>query len=233
MTMMDNATFWLVLRYLGAIVWMLLALFAIIKSRQAFNRRNFPDVVNISLNHFVGPVLQWRTLWEGPADQLWLNKFAVRLIIKASKNAAKTGDPLLCLADKDPKGCIKRAVLNKLSGLFREVHLARALGHDVATSWFYFAVTYEPFEWINEKKMRIMVISESDFEELEFAPDQTQRYAYDHDHEHEHRAHRLETLKRMYWIAKDDERQHALGKVELGMPIGASDAGDTPTRRTT
>jgi hypothetical protein len=189
---------------------------AIVYFRRRFQwqRKQFLNQVNFSLNYVVNDSLAMRTLLETGAQSVWLNEYGVRKVFAA---AAKTtlGDPFIRLDDQTDQDFINRAVLNMMSARFAECFLANALGLPAQLGRFCFAITCERYEEIRTVKIRVLIIEEQLLNQL-FGPD---RLAEKLQTTQQVLRARLNTLKCMYelYVKEKGSDRPVLGHVEMGL----------------
>lgn len=198
----------LALTWLGVIwVWF--------RRRRDWKSKAFLNQVNFSLNYVEDGRLRLRTLLEDSAEQVWLNKYGVNLVLKAAGRAT-VDQPFLSLRNADDMAYILRAVLNVLSEKFADVYVARSLGAPVVTGNYVFGITCEKYGAIRTHKLRVIVMRQEDLQEL-FADSDREQLAV------EAPAHRdrLTTLKVMHRLLSSDKpRDRAtLDIAELGVPM--------------
>ena len=190
--------------------------FAWWRRRSQFRRKEFLTQVNFSLNLF-GDTLMMRTLVERMAADVWPNAHGLSLLDRAARRTTDP-DPFIRLTDKEDRDYVYRAIKNALSQLCPETFVAAALGHQVRTGVFLFALTCERYEeGMRTIKLRVILVEQNTLREW-CAPggkgDQLPMPEF-------YRT-RYKTLQAMY---KMDAQAQAggpeeLGRVELGVPVG-------------
>lgn len=126
------------------------------KARQRWRRREFLDRINVSLNLLVDGKLLIRTLLEKSCQDIFLNRVAVKEVLKASGHTTPT-DPLLPLPQEDYWYYLN-AVLNEVGEKFSAGQIRRDLGEPVRRGLYLVALTFECAGEMKTRKIRAMVI---------------------------------------------------------------------------
>ncbi len=129
------------------------------RAQASWQKREFYDRLNFSLNYIDSGTLRLRTLAEHQCEAVFLNKAATDAVIKAAK-ATTEANPLLPLPEKDYWYYLN-AVLNELSEQYSEGHLKRAQGVTVSAATYIICLTCEAAADIRMRKVRAMVIQKS------------------------------------------------------------------------
>lgn len=147
------------------------------KRRAAKNweKREFFDRLNISLNIIRDGKLKIRTLNETRCELLFPNMQAAQAVINAAKKTTLE-DPLLELP-KDDYWYYLNAVLNEISEQFAIGVLREDLGLPVTCEKFVICLTSEADGNLRMRKVRAMVIRESLLKKL---PDEMPKLSRDH-----------------------------------------------------
>ncbi|WP_417848444.1 hypothetical protein [Thalassoglobus sp.] len=136
------------------------------KRRAAKNweKREFFDRLNVSLNIIRDGNLKIRTLNETRCELLFPNSQAAQAVIEAAKKTTLE-DPILPLPEKDYWYYLN-AVLNEISEQFATGALRSDLGLPVSCDQFVICLTSEADGNIRMRKVRAMVIRKSLLENL-------------------------------------------------------------------
>ncbi|OUM58422.1 hypothetical protein PIROE2DRAFT_16311 [Piromyces sp. E2] len=167
---------------------------------KAWNRKEFKDKINISLNT-INQIdkhrykLQIRTLLEQDLNSIIKNE-KVKSIIKKAINKTRPGKPLL-IFDEGDAWFILNAILNQIAFQFSNGALKKDLGMEVASEWYTFCLTYEKEENLLTQKIRVILIKR---DRLENFPEDDSHFileSFTHDI-------RVQTLR----ILKQELREH-------------------------
>jgi hypothetical protein len=206
------------------ITWLAIA-FVAIRRRWHWWRKQFLTQVNFSLNYCIGNSLAMRTLMESTPLQVWSNEYGIQKIFAAAGRTTLE-NPFIRLANPDDQAFVNRAVLNVLSQRFGEVFIAASLGVPVRTASFCFAVTFEKYEIMRTRKLRVLIVEEQTLRNL-FGPDgQADRLEINN----EVYQTRLASLRAMFnqYMKDHGSSNPVLGRVELGVPANASENEISP-----
>ncbi len=186
-----------------------------IRRRRNWKRKRFTEQVNFSLNYIEDGTLMLRTLLEGSAESVWLNKHGVNQVRQAAEKTT-IDEPFLRLRSKKDMDYINRAVLNVLSERFSQAFVAKALGLDVHTDRFVFGVTWEKYGGIRTQKLRVIIIRKDDLLKA-FNTDGESERPKVVEPEHDDR---IKTLRKMFklYMAQTESGPQVLGEAELGIP---------------
>jgi len=126
------------------------------RASRAWQRREFFERINFSLNSITDDTLRIRTLCEKKCSDVFLNEFAVRHLGKLLTRTTPT-DPVVPIPRED---CwyFLNAVLNELSEQFAGGLLAREAGIDVCSTQYLICLTNEYNGDLRTRKLRAMVI---------------------------------------------------------------------------
>jgi hypothetical protein len=129
------------------------------RARANWQKQEFLDRLNISLNVIDNGVLKIRTLSEKRCEEVFLNSVAADKVQQLARKTTAT-DPLLPLS-KDDAWYFLNAVLNELSEQFALGHIRKDLGVPVKTEDYLLCLTCEQFGELRTRKIRAMVIRKS------------------------------------------------------------------------
>jgi hypothetical protein len=192
----------------GAFAWFYLA------KRSDWSRKQFLSQVNFSLNYMSAGRLVMRTLVEVSAQNVWMNDLGVRTVRRAASRTT-ADQPFVKLADESDMNFVYRAVLNVLSEKFADAYLAESMGLPVESSEYRFAITMERYSDIRTLKLRVLLVSTRDLENV-FAPNPPEGNGVG-VHNDLYRS-RLQTLQAMHALHRraGDPGVLKLGRVVLG-----------------
>lgn len=129
------------------------------RARQNWTRREFYDRLNFSLNWIEDGTLKLRTLSERHCEEIFLNKAATEVVLKAAR-AGTEAHPILALPETDYWYYLN-SVLNELSEEFAVGHLKKAHGQPVSSAIYVICLTCEAAADLRMRKVRAMVIQKS------------------------------------------------------------------------
>lgn len=129
------------------------------RARANWQKQEFLDRLNVSLNVIDGGVLKIRTLSEKRCEEVFLNSVAADKVQQLARKTTAT-DPLLPLS-KDDAWYFLNAVLNELSEQFALGHIRKDIGVAVQTELYLICLTCEQFGELRTRKIRAMVIRNS------------------------------------------------------------------------
>jgi len=126
------------------------------RERRDWLKREFMDRLNISLNQITDGTLRIRTLIEKDAEDIFLNKHAVKTL---QSYASKTtpGRPIIPVP-KDDCWYFLNAVLNEISENYSAGQIAQEAGLPVTPVTFLVCLTNEAEGDVRTRKMRAMVV---------------------------------------------------------------------------
>lgn len=136
----------------AAVGWMI----AQIRANRSWQRREFFNRINISLNCIRDETLQIRTLSEKTCNDVFLNEHATQRLIRAAQQT--TSDNSLIPVDQEDCWYYLNAVLNEISEQFATGLIAREAGHSVKSEKFLVCLTNECDGEMRTRKIRAMVI---------------------------------------------------------------------------
>ncbi|QDU38795.1 hypothetical protein Mal4_31250 [Maioricimonas rarisocia] len=186
------------------------------RAHRQWEKREFFDRLNISLNRISDGTLRIRTLVEKSCEDIFLNSVAAnRLIATAQKTTAD--DPIVPL-DKDENWLYLNAVLNEISEKFAAGQLYLDMGLPTRTETYLICLTNECEGALRTRKIRAMVVRRSLLTNL---PETAPRF------EHPNHATRWRTLGQLAsQYARDPER---FLEVEIAVPAAGA-ANTSPGR---
>jgi hypothetical protein len=196
-----------------AVTWIGIAI-VYFRRRSDWQKKQFLNQVNFSLNYVANGAPAMRTLKETSAQFVWLNEYGVKKVFTAALKTT-VDDPFIRLDDQTDHEFINRAVLNVLSEHFADTFLAQALGQPVQLGKFCFAITCEKYEEIRTLKIRVLIIEEQLLNRL-FGPDgEAEKLEIT---QQVYRA-RLKTLRAFYDVYVKDKGSNrpVLGHLEMGI----------------
>jgi hypothetical protein len=158
--MLENILFYLRehgIKYLfgaafGAIAWWL----GNRRAKAKWQKREFGDRLNVSLNILTDGRLFIRTLLEKGLAEVFLNSAAVDVVTAATKQTTGA-DPILPLPKEDYWYYLN-AVLNEISERFADGQVKRDLGQPVNCGSYAMCLTYESVGQLKTRKVRAMLI---------------------------------------------------------------------------
>ena len=134
------------------------------KASKDWEKREFFDRLNVSLNIIRDGKLKLRTLNETRCDLLFPNSKAAETVIEAAKKTTLE-DPILDLPEKD-YWYFLNAVLNEIAEQFAAGAIREDLGLPVTCEQFVICLTSEVDDNVRMRKVRAMVIRKSLLENL-------------------------------------------------------------------
>jgi hypothetical protein len=142
----------------GAILLAAGWLFGRFRSYRAWQRREFLDRVNVSLNILRDGKLQIRTLMEKRCADVFLNDSVAKGVMKAAKKTTAQ-DSILPLPTADLWYYLN-PVLNEISEQFAAGSIRKDAGLPVVSLKYVLCLTCEQAADLRQKKIRVMVIRE-------------------------------------------------------------------------
>jgi hypothetical protein len=139
------------------------------KARQDWERKEFFERINVSLNQLGDGKLKIRTLMERPLEDIFYNKIAAQKVLEASKQTT-VANPLLPIAKED---CwyLLNFVLNAVAEHFSVGAIRQEAGVPVQTVAYVIFLTCEVVGDERIRKVRAMLLRRELLEEFPF-PDQ-------------------------------------------------------------
>ncbi len=156
------------------------------RARRAWQRRDFLNRLNFSLNIIQDGRLFIRTLMEKSCEEVFLNQTAVERVLASAKQTT-AANPFLPLAREDYWYYLNQ-ILNDLSEKFAEGPLKRDMKLPVNTAKYLICLTSESAGEIRTRKIRAMLIRK---DQLTSLPETAPQF------ESPHHITRWETLQRM------------------------------------
>jgi len=126
------------------------------RARAHWQKQEFFDRLNVSLNILEHGRLKLRTLSEKRCADVFLNTHAADAVQKLARQTTAT-DPLLPIPQKDYWYYLN-AVLNDLSEQFAHGHLRQDLGQPVKTASYLICLTCESSGELRTRKIRALVM---------------------------------------------------------------------------
>jgi len=160
------------------------------RARAKWQKREFGDRLNVSLNTVADGRLLIRTLLEKSLSEVLLNTAAVDAVTAATKQTT-AANPILPLP-KDDTWYFLNAVLNEVSEKFAEGQIRRDLGQPVTCGTYLMCLTYESAGQLRTRKVRAMIIRK---ETLLSLPAEPPKFSSEH---HITRWETLHKLKNAY-----------------------------------
>lgn len=174
------------------------------RARRAWQRRDFLQRLNFSLNIIENGHLVIRTLMEKPCEEVFMNQSAVEQVLAAAKQTT-AANPFLPLP-KEEYWFFLNQILNELSEKFAEGPLKRDLKLPVTSARYLICLTSESAGEIRTRKVRAMLIRK---DQLVNFPEKAPEF------ERPHHSTRWETLQKMQ-IAFEKE-PHLFLEMELAV----------------
>lgn len=134
------------------------------RAKSEWQKREFWDRINFSLNTIEDDKLLIRTLIEKSLTNVFLNSVAVEAIKAAAKQTSEK-NPILPLSDDDYWYYLN-AVLNEVSEQFSDGLIRRDLGQPVTKADYLICLTCEVAGAIRTHKVRVMLIQKSTLQNL-------------------------------------------------------------------
>jgi hypothetical protein len=156
------------------------------RARRAWQKRDFLNRLNFTLNIIEDGRLVIRTLMEKPCDEVFMNQSAVEQVLIAARQTSAES-PFLPLAKEDYWFYLNQ-ILNELSEKFAEGALKRDLKLPVTSARYLISLTSESVGEIRTRKIRAMLIRK---DQLINFPDKTPEF------ERPHHSTRWDTLQKM------------------------------------
>jgi len=193
------------------------------RAQRQWEKREFFDRLNVSLNRISEGTLRIRTLVEKSCEDIFLNSVAANRLIATAQNTT-ADDPIIPL-EKDEVWLYLNAVLNEISERFAVGQLYLDMGLPTRIETYLICLTNECEGALRTRKIRAMVVRKSLLTDL---PASAPKF------EHPNHATRWRTLGQLAeQYARDPER---FLEVEIAVPAnGQSDdpaAGDEPAAST-
>jgi hypothetical protein len=156
------------------------------RARRAWQKRDFLNRLNFTLNIIEDGRLTIRTLMEKPCEDVFMNQAAVEQVLAAARQTTAVS-PFLPLAQEDYWFYLNQ-ILNELSEKFAEGALKRDLKLPVTSARYLISLTSESVGEIRTRKIRAMLIRKDHLVNLaEAAP----------EFERPHHSTRWDTLQKM------------------------------------
>ena len=134
------------------------------RARKKWQRKEFFERINFSLNSLAEGKLRIRTLMEKPSLEVFLNQVAVARLLEASQKTT-ANNPIIPLA-KDDYWFYLNSVLNEVSEKFASGFIRRDIGQTTESNDYVICLTNEVDGAIRTRKIRAMLIRAADLESL-------------------------------------------------------------------
>ena len=145
------------------------------RAARDWQKREFFDRINFSLNSVRDGTLQIRTLAEKSCSDVFLNKVATDQLLKLAQQTTAE-DPILPIPEKDCWYYLN-AVLNEVSEQFATGLIQRDVGRPVLAADYFICLTNECDGDMRTRKLRAMVIRKDLLLNL---PKETPKFEYPH-----------------------------------------------------
>ena len=172
------------------------------RATKRFERKEFFERINFSLNSIVDGTLRIRTIMEKKCDDVFLNQVAVSRLLESAQQTTED-DPIIPLP-VDEYWFYLNSVLNEVSEKFAAGFVQRDAGREVRAQRYIICLTNECDGAIRTRKLRAMLILEKDLKSL---PEEMPRL------DSKNHATRWRTLQKM--AAGLDAAPHQYVSVEL------------------
>jgi hypothetical protein len=126
------------------------------RARAQWQKKEFLNRLNISLNILRDGKLQIRTLSEKSLDEIFLNAVAVQKVLDAAQHTTEE-NPILPLADED-RWYLLNSVLNEVAEQYGAGYLHRDLGLPVTAERYLICLTRERAGEMKTHKVRAMLV---------------------------------------------------------------------------
>jgi len=170
-----------------------------------WRRKQFLHRIIVSLNSFHDGKLLLRTIVEKSCEEVFLNSYAVNVVISAAQKTTDK-DPVLNLP-KDEAWHILNSALNAVAEEFHQGVVQRDMGLPVKAERYVFCLTHERADDVKQEKVRLLMIRSDVLANL---PKEMPALESPH-----HRL-RFETLHKM--AATRKTRPDLFSEVEICMP---------------
>jgi hypothetical protein len=171
----------------------------------SWRRKQFLHRIILSLNSFHDGKLLLRTIMEKSLAEVFLNSYAVNVVMSAAQQTTDK-DPLLPIP-KDEAWHILNSALNAIAEEFHQGVVQRDMGLPVKAERYVFCLTHERADDVKQDKVRLLMIKSSALANL---PKEMPAIESPH-----HRL-RFETLHRM--AAERAKRPELFAEIEICMP---------------
>jgi hypothetical protein len=122
----------------------------------SWRRKQFLHRVILSLNTFHEGKLLLRTIMEKSLTEVFLNSYAVNVVMSAAQKTTDK-DPLLPIP-KDEAWHILNSALNAIAEEFHQGVVQRDMGLSVKSERYVFCLTHERAEDVKQEKVRMLMI---------------------------------------------------------------------------
>jgi hypothetical protein len=211
--MFDQIVIWISenwIKSLGLLTF-LAVLPAYFRARWAWRRRLFMARINFSVNFLEDGWLRFRTIHECDLARVFANNlYAIRLVTTTAKDKRRQG-AFVTLAEDEAR-TVLNSILNEVSSRFALGQIARSMGVAVRVEEFRFGLTFEKHADVLHQKFRVMLVPSRVLDQVETLVD----VRFEDPKRH---PVRLETLREMARLTRDDATRHNVGKLDLAVPI--------------
>jgi hypothetical protein len=126
------------------------------RAARQWQRKEFIDRLNVSLNIIADGKLHIRTILEESHEAIFLNRIAIDKVQNAARQTTET-NPLLPL-EPDDAWFLLNSVLNEISEKLAAGHVKRDMGLPTQSERYLLALTYECAGAVRTRKVRAMMI---------------------------------------------------------------------------
>lgn len=134
------------------------------RARKKWQRKEFFERINISLNSIKDGKLRIRTIMEKGCDEVFLNSHAVSRLLEAAQKTSPE-DPIVPLPEEEYWFYLN-AVLNEVSEKFASGFIRRDVGQKMESHDYMLCLTNESDGAIRTRKVRAMLIRAEDLKNL-------------------------------------------------------------------
>ena len=121
-----------------------------------WRRKQFLHRIIVSLNSFQDGKLLLRTIMEKSCEEVFLNSYAVNVVIAAAQKTTDK-DPILAIP-KDEAWHIMNSALNAIAEEFHLGVVQRDMGLPVKSERYTFCLTHERADDVKQEKVRLLMI---------------------------------------------------------------------------
>lgn len=129
-----------------------------------WQKKEFLDRLNVSLNVLQDGKLRIRTLLEKTCEEVFLNRVAAQNVMETARHTTES-DPLLPLPKEDYWYYLN-SVLNEVSERFADGQLRRDAGLPVTVTQYLICLTCEQAGAVRTRKVRAMLVQKSVLENM-------------------------------------------------------------------
>jgi len=193
--------------------------FLLLKRRATnqWTQRQFLSRVSFSINSITSDKqLEVRTLFERNLEQLLLQNNRATALVLSAAGKATLSDPILQFPYQDG-WIILNSVLNEVSSI-NPVGFLLSGSHSMVHKWFVFGITCEKNPELFQKKLRVLLITESELRDISIGKIEEPKLSNEFL---KVRWETLQTMAKHYRFQnqfRDTVEQLSLGKVEIVLP---------------